>query len=134
MSRPDRMDVHVHMSNCTPCVFKLQGFNYLGIKNYNLFEEVKQQLQVTDVTPAEMAQQLITLQSGARVVGLPTNHPDTTVQGLIESLNCTRRKMRKPTPKRTKKLNHKLYIVTKMKGALSDDMVISEMFKRMWRH
>lgn len=73
--RPGRMDVHVHMSYCTPCGFKLLASNYLGIKSHALFEEVEQQLQITEVTPAEVAEQL-----------LKSDHPNVALQGLIEFL------------------------------------------------
>ena len=78
--RSGRMDVHVHMFYCTPCGFKLLASNYLGIKNHTLFEEVEQRLQITEVTPAEVAEQLI-----------QSDHPDTALQGLIEFLKVKKK-------------------------------------------
>lgn len=57
--RPGRMDVHVHMSYCTPCGFKTLAFNYLGITEHPLFLEIEQLLEKKKVTPAEVAEQLM---------------------------------------------------------------------------
>ena len=57
--RPGRNDVHVHMSYCTPCGFRLLAANYLGIKDHTLFAEIEQQVKSTEVTPAEVAEELI---------------------------------------------------------------------------
>lgn len=73
--RPGRMDVHVHMSYCTPAGFRLLAANYLGIKDHKLFEAIKKQIEITEVTPAEVAEQLI-----------QSDEPDTAMQGLIEFL------------------------------------------------
>lgn len=58
--RPGRMDMHIHMSYCTPEGFKILALNYLGINEEhprlpgieNLIENVK-------VTPAEIAEELM---------------------------------------------------------------------------
>lgn len=57
--RPGRMDVHVHMSYCTPCGFKFLAANYLGIKDHVLFEEIEELIKTAEVTPAEVAEQLM---------------------------------------------------------------------------
>lgn len=57
--RPGRMDVHVHMSYCTPCGFKLLASNYLGVKDHALFGEIDNLICTTEVTPAEVAEQMI---------------------------------------------------------------------------
>lgn len=38
--RPGRMDVHIYMSYCTPCGFKLLASNYLGIQDHVLFKKI----------------------------------------------------------------------------------------------
>jgi chaperone BCS1 len=53
------MDVHVHMSYCTPCGFKFLAANYLGIKDHVLFEEIEELIKTAEVTPAEVAEQLM---------------------------------------------------------------------------
>lgn len=57
--RPGRMDVHVHMSYCTPSGFRQLAFNYLGIKEHSLFRDIEEAIQETQVTPAEVAEQLL---------------------------------------------------------------------------
>jgi len=57
--RPGRMDVHIHMSYCTPCGFRQLTSNYLGIKEHDLFPQIEEEIQKTQVTPAEVAEQLL---------------------------------------------------------------------------
>jgi chaperone BCS1 len=57
--RPGRMDVHIHMSYCTPYGFRQLAFRYLGIKEHTLFKEIEETIQQTLVTPAEVAEQLL---------------------------------------------------------------------------
>ncbi|TMW88419.1 hypothetical protein EJD97_018591 [Solanum chilense] len=57
--RPGRMDVHIHMTYCTPCGFKLLATNYLGIKDHKFFEEIEELIDILNVTPAEVAEQLL---------------------------------------------------------------------------
>ncbi|KAL7255803.1 hypothetical protein ACSBR1_009852 [Camellia fascicularis] len=78
--RPGRMDVHIHMSYCTPCGFKLLASNYLDITDHELFGEIEELIQSTEVTPAEVAEQL-----------LKTDDPDATFSGLIDFLQRKRK-------------------------------------------
>ncbi|KAL3515145.1 hypothetical protein ACH5RR_022047 [Cinchona calisaya] len=78
--RPGRMDVHIHMSYCTPCGFKLLASNYLGITEHPLFLAVEQMMKVTKVTPAEVGEQL-----------LKNSEPDVALEGLIEFLEEKRK-------------------------------------------
>ncbi|XP_027073751.1 AAA-ATPase At3g50940-like [Coffea arabica] len=73
--RPGRMDVHIHMSYCTLCGFKLLASNYLGITDHPLFLAVEQLLKVTKVTPAEVGEQL-----------LKNGEPEIVLACLIEFL------------------------------------------------
>ncbi|XP_054823349.1 AAA-ATPase At3g50940-like isoform X2 [Prosopis cineraria] len=57
--RPGRMDVHIHMSYCTPSVFRQLASNYLGLKHHSLFSQVEEAILATHVTPAEVAEQLL---------------------------------------------------------------------------
>ncbi|RXH79860.1 hypothetical protein DVH24_041007 [Malus domestica] len=57
--RPGRMDMHIHMSYCTPSGFKILASNYLGIKTHHLFDEIEEFLKQLEVTPAEIAEQLM---------------------------------------------------------------------------
>ncbi|GKV50430.1 hypothetical protein SLEP1_g57133 [Rubroshorea leprosula] len=57
--RPGRMDVHVHMSYCTPCGFRVLAAKYIGIEDDELFGEIAEAIRTTEVTPAEVAEQLM---------------------------------------------------------------------------
>ncbi|KAK4437747.1 protein HYPER-SENSITIVITY-RELATED 4 [Sesamum alatum] len=57
--RPGRMDVHIHMSYCTPCGFKMLATNYLGITGHPLILEAEALIASIKVTPAEVGEQLL---------------------------------------------------------------------------
>ncbi|KAK4401515.1 protein HYPER-SENSITIVITY-RELATED 4 [Sesamum angolense] len=57
--RPGRMDVHIHMSYCTPCVLKMLATNYLGITEHPLILEAEGLIASMKVTPAEVGEQLL---------------------------------------------------------------------------
>ncbi|KAK2966010.1 hypothetical protein RJ640_017088, partial [Escallonia rubra] len=78
--RPGRMDVHVHMSYCTPCGFKTLAANYLGLNDHSLFPDVEDLLKKTIVTPADVAEQL-----------LKSEDPEIALGGLIEFLHEKKR-------------------------------------------
>ncbi|KAJ4833710.1 Protein HYPER-SENSITIVITY-RELATED 4 [Turnera subulata] len=40
----DRMDMHIHLSYCTPCGFKMLASNYLGIEEHPFFSEAEELL------------------------------------------------------------------------------------------
>ncbi|QHO29133.1 AAA-ATPase [Arachis hypogaea] len=56
--RPGRMDMHIHLSYCTFSAFQQLVFNYLGISDHNLFQEIERLLGEVQVTPAEIAGEL----------------------------------------------------------------------------
>ncbi|XP_042027866.1 protein HYPER-SENSITIVITY-RELATED 4-like [Salvia splendens] len=74
--RPGRMDVHINMSYCSPCGFKLLASNYLDIKDHPMFEEIEDLLPNARATPAEVAEQL-----------LKDDQPHDALQGLIDFLH-----------------------------------------------
>lgn len=58
--RPGRMDMHIHMSYCMNQGFKLLASNYLGISGHHmLFEEIESRLENAEVTPAQVAEELM---------------------------------------------------------------------------
>ena len=58
--RPGRMDFHVHMSYCTMDGFKLLTSNYLDINgDHQLYREIEGLLENVEVTPAEIAEELL---------------------------------------------------------------------------
>lgn len=79
--RPGRMDVHINMSYCTPCGFKLLAKNYLGITDHHpLALKAEEMIALSNVTPAEIGEQL-----------LKSDDPDLALEGLIEFLEAKRR-------------------------------------------
>ncbi|KAL5721709.1 hypothetical protein ACHQM5_005319 [Ranunculus cassubicifolius] len=74
--RPGRMDVHVHMSYCTPCGFRILANNYLKVHEHPAFEEIEQLMETTMVTPAEVAEKLMT-----------SDDPDVSLGALVEFLH-----------------------------------------------
>ncbi|CAH8305150.1 unnamed protein product [Eruca vesicaria subsp. sativa] len=59
--RPGRMDMHINMSYCTGLAFRTLVTNYLGIDglNHPLCEEIEKLIDSTEVTPAELAEELM---------------------------------------------------------------------------
>ncbi|KAG9459253.1 hypothetical protein H6P81_003761 [Aristolochia fimbriata] len=58
--RPGRMDMHIHMSYCTPAGFKILANNYLGIQDHRLFGDIEALiLDQVKVTPAQVAEELM---------------------------------------------------------------------------
>ncbi|CAI0557094.1 unnamed protein product [Linum tenue] len=57
--RPGRMDMHIHLSYCTPEAFRSLAAIYLEVeRNHPLLEEIGELLQTVDVTPAALAEEL----------------------------------------------------------------------------
>lgn len=73
------MDFHIHMSYCTPCGFRLLASNYLGIKSHELYGDIEELIRSTEVTPADVAEQL-----------LKSDEPDEVLRDLIEFLTDKR--------------------------------------------
>ncbi|KAI3798865.1 hypothetical protein L1987_34149 [Smallanthus sonchifolius] len=78
--RPGRMDVHINMSYCTPSGFRLLASNYLGITQHSLFEDIEDLIGEVDITPAEVAEQL-----------LKDDDPDIALSGLVEFFDVKRK-------------------------------------------
>uniref|UniRef100_M4F821 Protein kinase domain-containing protein n=1 Tax=Brassica campestris TaxID=3711 RepID=M4F821_BRACM len=59
--RPGRMDMHINMSYCTGLAFRTLVSNYLGVDglNHPLCEEIEKLIDSTEVTPAELAEELM---------------------------------------------------------------------------
>ncbi|PRQ47542.1 putative ATPase, AAA-type, core, AAA-type ATPase domain-containing protein [Rosa chinensis] len=76
--RPGRMDVHIHMSYCTASGFRILASNYLGIHASNphrLCGEIEELIESTNVTPAEVAEEL-----------MKSDDADVALQGLVNFL------------------------------------------------
>ncbi|KAL0307357.1 UNVERIFIED_CONTAM: AAA-ATPase [Sesamum angustifolium] len=53
------MDMRIELSYCGFEAFKFLAKNYLGIDSHELFETVRQQLEETKMTPADVAENLM---------------------------------------------------------------------------
>lgn len=73
--RPGRMDMHIHMSYLKSNAFNILASNYLGIDDHKFFEEISQLLEKVEVTPAQVAEEL-----------MKSNDPDVALRGLIQFL------------------------------------------------
>lgn len=69
------MDMHIHMSYCNPSGFRILVSNYLGINDHNLFPEIDELLSEGEVTPAEIAEEL-----------MKSEVADVALEGLVEFL------------------------------------------------
>ena len=98
--RPGRMDVHIHMSYCTPCGFRILASNYLGIEEHALFGEIEEEIRNTEVTPAEVAEQL-----------LKSDNLETVLRDLIEFI-----KVKKIENQKAKAIKSQAEAVTNRKG------------------
>ncbi|GFS29813.1 P-loop containing nucleoside triphosphate hydrolases superfamily protein [Actinidia rufa] len=74
--RPGRMDIHIHMSYCTPPGFKILASNYLGINNHSMFTEIEKLITEVEVTPAEIAEEL-----------MKSEDADKALEGLLKYLH-----------------------------------------------
>ncbi|KAG0480739.1 hypothetical protein HPP92_011597 [Vanilla planifolia] len=57
--RPGRMDMHIHMSYCSPSGFKTLLSNYHNVDDHPLCPEVDLLLREVEATPAEVAEELM---------------------------------------------------------------------------
>ncbi|XP_042480784.1 AAA-ATPase At3g50940-like [Macadamia integrifolia] len=74
--RPGRMDMHIHMSYCTPSSFRLLASNYFGICDHRLFKEIERLIEEVEVTPAEVAEEL-----------MKSDDVDVNLHGLINFIH-----------------------------------------------
>ncbi|XP_031125742.1 AAA-ATPase At3g50940-like [Ipomoea triloba] len=71
--RPGRMDMHIHMSYCTPGGFRVLASNYHDLKDHFKFAKIDQLLGQVDVTPAEIAEEL-----------MKSDEADVALKGLVK--------------------------------------------------
>ncbi|CAN1227192.1 Protein HYPER-SENSITIVITY-RELATED 4 [Linum perenne] len=73
--RAGRMDMHIHLTYCTFSTFKQLAANYLEIKHHKSFEQVEKLISEVEVSPAEVAGEL-----------MKDRDPDTSLNGIITFL------------------------------------------------
>ncbi|KAK8618966.1 hypothetical protein V6N13_132940 [Hibiscus sabdariffa] len=75
--RPGRMDMHIHMSCCNASMFRQLVFNYFGISDDGVFEQIERLLEEVNVSPAEVAGELMKNNS----------NQEAAFQGLLQFLH-----------------------------------------------
>jgi hypothetical protein len=78
--RRGRMDKHIEMSYCSFEAFKVLAKNYLDIDEHKLFGEIRQLLQETDMTPADVAENLMPMSKKKKA------DADACLAALVEAL------------------------------------------------
>lgn len=68
--------MHIHMSYCTPSGFKILACNYLGLTDHSLFTEIEKLIMEVEVTPAEVAEEL-----------MKSEEADVALKGLVKYLH-----------------------------------------------
>ncbi|XWS44263.1 hypothetical protein CRYUN_Cryun15aG0029700 [Craigia yunnanensis] len=86
--RRGRMDKHIEMSYCRFEAFKVLAMNYLDIDSHPLFAEIGRLLEETDMTPADVAENLM-LKSD------DDEENETCLKNLIEALKAAKEEARK---------------------------------------
>ncbi|KAK2969273.1 hypothetical protein RJ640_030814 [Escallonia rubra] len=80
--RPGRMDMHIHMSYCTPPAFKFLASNYLGIDTHGTFGDIEELISEVEVTPAEIAEEL-----------MKSEEADVSLGGVLKFLRAKMERM-----------------------------------------
>ncbi|KAI4992279.1 hypothetical protein ZWY2020_051696 [Hordeum vulgare] len=75
-----RMDKHIEMSYCRFDGFKVLAKNYLDVIEHELFGEIQRLLEETDISPADMAENLMPMSKKKK------RDPVLCLSGLIEAL------------------------------------------------
>ncbi|KAK8522575.1 hypothetical protein V6N13_115539 [Hibiscus sabdariffa] len=73
--RPGRMDMHIHMTYCTPSGFRVLASNYLCITEHDLFDEIDELMMEVEVTPAQVAEEI-----------MKSDDTDVALHGLLKFL------------------------------------------------
>ncbi|XVF41927.1 hypothetical protein PTKIN_Ptkin01aG0319900 [Pterospermum kingtungense] len=80
--RRGRMDMHIELSYCCFEAFQVLARNYWDIDSHPLFEKIEQLLSEVNMTPADVAENLIPKTKGGDV--------DTSLRTLIQSLETAK--------------------------------------------
>nr|ACO87685.1 AAA-ATPase [Brachypodium sylvaticum] len=78
--RRGRMDKHIEMSYCRFEGFKVLANNYLDVAEHELFREIRQLLEETDMSPADVAENMMPMSQKKK------RDPNVCLAGLVEAL------------------------------------------------
>ncbi|XP_027125804.1 AAA-ATPase At3g28580-like [Coffea arabica] len=59
LTRRGRMDMHIELSYCSFEAFKVLAMNYLQLEDHPLFQSIRNLMEVTEITPADVAESLM---------------------------------------------------------------------------
>ncbi|CAN6563201.1 unnamed protein product [Malus baccata var. baccata] len=107
--RPGRMDVHIHLSYCTASGFKVLASNYLGIGDENphrLCGEIEGLIESAEVTPAEVAEQLMKSEDAVVVL-----------EGLVDFLKCKKAERQRKKEEESNQIKDREAAMQKTDGA-----------------
>lgn len=91
--RPGRMDMQIRMTYCCPTGFRLLASKYHDLEYHPLFEEIEASIKVVEVTPAEVAGEL-----------LNSDDPEVALRGLIKLIETKKKQAgRAPDTKKRKR-------------------------------
>jgi len=79
--RRGRMDRHIEMSYCRFQAFKVLAKNYLDVKEHELFGQIAQLLEETDMSPADVAENLMPMSKMKK-----KRDANACFEGLVEAL------------------------------------------------
>ncbi|XP_010936824.1 protein HYPER-SENSITIVITY-RELATED 4-like [Elaeis guineensis] len=90
--RPGRLDVHIPMGYCTPSAFRVLASNHHRLHNHPLFEEIEALIEEVDVTPAEVAGELMN-----------SDEAEVALRGLIKLIKTKKKQVGAPRIKKRKR-------------------------------
>ncbi|CAD6269508.1 unnamed protein product [Miscanthus lutarioriparius] len=82
--RRGRMDRHIQMSYCRFRAFKVLAKNYLDVEEHELFGQIAQLLEETDMSPADVAENLMPMSKKKK------RDANACFEGLVEALKQAR--------------------------------------------
>jgi chaperone BCS1 len=80
--RRGRMDMHIELSYCGFDGFKMLAMNYLSLESHFLFETIRSLLEETNMTPADVAENLMPKVANEDV--------ETSLERLIQALRSSK--------------------------------------------
>ncbi|XP_030519114.2 AAA-ATPase At3g28580-like [Rhodamnia argentea] len=92
--RRGRMDKHIEMSYCCFEAFKVLARNYLDIQDHLLFETISRLLDETNMTPADVTENLMPKSDN--------EDAETCLRNLIEALEAAKKEARKKKEKESR--------------------------------
>ncbi|KAI4351562.1 hypothetical protein L6164_005917 [Bauhinia variegata] len=97
--RRGRMDKHIELSYCCYEAFKVLAKNYLGVESHELFPEIEKLLGETNMTPADVAENLMPKSTDEGV--------ENCFNNLIQAIEVAKEEAKKKAEKEAKRKEEK---------------------------